>query len=373
MREIGKICNFRRILTALAVILLLSLGAPRARAQDEIYEKSGAEELYQVLDEDAKDLLSRAGVEGGMVEQGVSGKGLLEGAGELLRDKLGAPFKALAALIGILVLCRLGSCFEDGALGENVQLLGAAACGAVMAGPVLGMLNACRTAADSASAFMAAAVPVYAGLLAAAGNLASGSGYSFLAMFAGGAIPVLASGILLPAMRIYLGLAAASSLSCAKVEKAAGAVYSLGKWVLVTAVTAFTGVLSVQTAVNAQVDAAAGKAAKLALTTGVPIVGGALGDAVTAIQNSVHIVKSGVGAFGILAALCLFAPAMIQCALWCGVCMAGQAAGDILGVPKASSLLGAFSGAVKMVLAVMASICAVCVASAAAIVFAGSS
>ena len=159
MREIGKICNFRRILTALAVILLLSLGAPRARAQDEIYEKSGAEELYQVLDEDAKDLLSRAGVEGGMVEQGVSGKGLLEGAGELLRDKLGAPFKALAALIGILVLCRLGSCFEDGALGENVQLLGAAACGAVMAGPVLGMLNACRTAADSASAFMEAAVP----------------------------------------------------------------------------------------------------------------------------------------------------------------------------------------------------------------------
>ena len=134
---------------------------------------------------------------------------------------------------------------------------------------------------------------------------------------------------------------------------------------MVTAVTAFTGVLSVQTAVNAQVDAAAGKAAKLALTTGVPIVGGALGDAVTAIQNSVHIVKSGVGAFGILAALCLFAPAMIQCALWCGVCMAGQA--------KASSLLGAFSGAVKMVLAVMASICAVCVASAAAIVFAGSS
>ena len=373
MRKSGKRRKVRQSLTVLVIALLLGIAAPSAWAQGEVYEKSGAEELYQALDEDARDLLSRAGVEGGMVEEGVSGKSLLEGAGELVREKMGAPLEALAALLGIIVLCRLGSCFEEGSLGENAQMIGAAACAVVMVGPVLGMLGACQKVADSASAFLAAAVPVYAGLLAAAGNLASGGGYSFLAMLAGGAIPVLAGGILLPALRIYLGLAAASALSSVKVDKAAEAIYALGKWALVTAVTAFAGVLSVQTAVNAQVDAAAAKAAKLALATGVPIVGGALGDAVGAIQNSVHIVKSGVGAFGMLAALCLFAPAMIECALWCGVCAAGQAAGDIFGASKASALLEAFSGTAKMILAVMASVCAVCVASAAAIVFAGGS
>ena len=77
--------------------------------------------------------------------------------------------------------------------------------------------------------------------------------------------------------------------------------YRLGKWALTTLVTLFAAILSVQTAVNAQVDAATGKAAKLALSAGLPIVGGALGDAVTAIQNSVRIVKSGAGAFGMLA------------------------------------------------------------------------
>ena len=126
-----------------------------------------------------------------------------------------------------------------------------------------------------------------------------------------------------------------------------------------------TPILSVQTVLNAQVDAASGKAVKFLASSAVPIVGGAFGDAVAAIQNSVEIVKSGVGAFGILAALCIFVPAMLQGALWMGVCLLGQVAAGLFDTPRLGSLFGACAWVAKMVLAVLVSVCAVAVVCAA--------
>ena len=116
---------------------------------------------------------------------------------------------------------------------------------------------------------------------------------------------------------------------------------------------------------NAQVDAASGKAVKFLASSAVPIVGGAFGDAVAAIQNSVEIVKSGVGAFGILAALCIFVPTMLQGALWMGVCLLGQVAAGLFDTPRLGSLFGACAWVAKMVLAVLVSVCAVAVVCAA--------
>ncbi len=129
--------------------------------------------------------------------------------------------------------------------------------------------------------------------------------------------------------------------------------------------TVFSRVLSVQTFLNAQVDAAASKAVKLVTSAAVPIVGGAIGDAAAAIYNSVNLVKSGAGAFGILAVLCIFLPTAIEAALWSLVCSAGQLTADLLEAPKLSALLKMCGGAAKMILAVLAATCAASVASAA--------
>lgn len=364
-KTIKKLLSF--ILVPLA---LAALCAPSASAQSgEVYEKSGAPGLFDSLDDETKDLLRGLGVDGAQVTGGISGEGIFKMISNLLRDKLSAPIKALAAILGIVVLCRLSEGIFD---GEGVPgLVGAAACGLIISAPVLGTLTACRRVAQAASVFLTAAVPVYAGLLTAGGNLATGSGYSFLAMLAGTVIPILAGGIFLPALQIYLGLSIAGAVSGTELRGLADALYRLGKWALTALVTLFAAVLSVQTAVNAQVDAASGKAAKLALSTGVPIVGGALGDAVAAIQNSVHIVKSGAGAFGMLAAMCIFAPAMAECALWAGVCMAGKGLGELFSAKAVSGLMDAAASAVKMVLALLGSICAVCIVSAAAVMLAG--
>lgn len=342
-------------------------GASGAGLEEQIAEKSGLPELLHSLDKGTQELLSQWGAEE-IGEQGVDGGKIFQSLGGLVREKLTGPLKACAALLAILVLSRLAGCMGEGA--SMVPLVGCAACGAVVLPALLGLVSGCAAAAESASAFLLASVPAYSALLAASGSVTAGGSYSFLTLGAGNAIPLLSSGVLLPLLRVSLALSVSGCVSGAKVQKLAASLYSLAKWLLVLAATLFSGILSVQTILNTQMDAAANKAVKLIASSAIPIVGGVLGDAAGAIQGSIQVVRSGAGAFGMLAALCLFAPAMIEAALWAGVCTVGQAAGELCEASPAASLLGACASAAKLVLAVLASLCVVCLTCAGVVLFA---
>ena len=173
------------------------------------------------------------------------------------------------------------------------------ACAGVLTAPLLELIRAADQVVQSTCVFLGASVPVYSALLVASGNQAVGGGYSFfnIGLLA---VPSRCS------LRLFL-CRCCTVFSCwhwphpsvgENSTPCFSSLYSFGKWALVLAVTLFSGILSVQTVLNAQVDAATGKTVKLLASSAIPIVGGAFGDAVTAIQNSVRIVKSGVGAFG---------------------------------------------------------------------------
>ena len=332
-----------------------------------IYEESGAGELYGVLDPETQALLGEAGVEEGTLEAGEGADGIVRALSQLLREEWSGPVKALAALLGIVILCRLGSLL-DGEKGA-VQLAGAAACAGVLGAPLLELIESAGEVIQGACAFLGASVPVYAGLMAASGSASAGGSYSFLALAAGSAIPVISSLLLLPLLRAFFMLALTASLCSVKLERLLSGVYGFAKWALVFSVTLFSGILSVQTALNAQVDAAASKTAKLIASSAIPLVGGAFGDAVAALQSSVHMVKSGVGAFGVLAAVCLFAPAVLRVALWMGTCLLGQVACDLLEEPRLGALFGSCASVAKMILAVLASVFAVSLVCAALVLF----
>ena len=291
---------------------------------------------------EVEDLLSQAGIGEGSWESGDGGQ-LFQALSQLLREKLAAPLKGLAALLGVVVLCRLGGIFEEG--GSASLLAGTLACAGVLTVPLLELIQAAQRVIESACVFLGASVPVYSALLLASGNTAAGGSYSFWTLAAGSLIPALSSALLMPLLHMFLLLALASSLCGGAFDKLLQSLYSFAKWALVLA--------------------ASGKAVKFLASSAVPIVGGAFGDAVAAIQNSVEIVKSGVGAFGILAALCIFVPTMLQGALWMGVCLLGQVAAGLFDTPRLGSLFGACAWVAKMVLAVLVSVCAVAVVCAA--------
>lgn len=355
-----------------ALLLFLLLPGLSARAEDAadgIFERSGAGELYDGLDGGTKELLSAAGVEDGRAGEGFDGQALMQSFSRLLRDKLSGPVKALAALLAVILLTRLLACFDGGAASKAGVLAGALACAAVAVLPLLELVRTAEGVVEGASVFLLAAAPVYGALLAVSGGGAAGASYGFLTLAAGNVIPILSSSLIFPLLHVFLALALVCAVSEAKFDRLAQSLYGFGKWLLTLSVTVFSGVLSIQTVVSAQADAVAGKAGKLVVSAAVPIVGGALGDAVGVLQSSVQAVKSGVGAFGILAALCMFAPAAAEAVLWAAVCGLGQLAADLFDAPKIASFLGMCASCAKMILAVIASVCAVCVVSAAVLLF----
>ncbi len=344
---------------------------PTARAtedmEQDIWEKSGAGELYDSLDLETRELLGQAGVDS--AESVKDGAGLFSLVSELVREKVTGPAKALAALTAVILLCRLAGCLGGGEIGGVLSFAGALACAAVAALPLLEVLSAAQRAVESACAFLLASVPVYGALMAASGSPAAGASYSFLTLAAGNVIPILSSTVVFPMLHAFFALALASSVSQVKLDKLAGSLYGFAKWLLVLAVSLFSGVLSVQTVLNAQTDAVTNKTVKVLASTAIPIVGSAFGDAVSAIRNSVHLVKSGAGAFGILATMCIFAPPAVEAALWIVVCSVGQMLGDLFETPKLSVFLGMCVSAAKMILAVLISVCVVSTVSAAVILF----
>lgn len=359
---------------ALACLLLWAAGGQGARAleaealQEQIAEKSGITKALDSLDKGTKALLSQWGIEGTSGGE-VDGEKVFRSLSALVREKLTGPLKACAAFLGILLLCRLASSMGEGGTARPVGLIGTAACGVVAAPPLLGLLGLCKATAESASAFLLASVPAYTALLAATGSPTAGGAYSFLTLAVGNLLPLLSSGLLLPLLRVFLALSAAGCVSGLPVQKLAASLYSFIKWALLLGVTLFSGVLSVQTILNTQLDAAGSKAVKLVASSAIPIVGGALGDAIGAIQGSVQVVRSGAGAFGMLAALCIFAPAMVEASLWAGACTIGQLAADLCGVPAAPMLAACANGA-KLILAVLVSLCVVCLTCTGVVLFA---
>jgi len=335
--------------------------------EEQIAEKSGMDEVLGSLDKGTRTLLSQWG--GDELAEGISAEKIFHSLCGMVQEKLTGPLKACAALVGILVLSRLAGCMGEGEPSGAAALLGCLACGVVIAPHVLGLVTRCGAAAESASAFLLASVPAYAALLSASGSVTAGGSYSLLTLGAGNLLPLLTSGVLLPLLRVFMALSVSACVSGVKVQKLASSLYSFTKWLLLVAVTLFSGILSVQTILNTHMDAAANKAVKLITSSAIPIVGGALGDALGAIQSSVQVVRSGAGAFGVLAALCIFAPAMIEAALWAGVCTLGQIAADLCDVSPAASLLGACASAVKLVLAVLCSLCVVCLTCAGVVLF----
>ncbi len=348
--------------------LLAFPALPAHALEEQIAEKSGLPQALESLDKGTRTLLDQWGADS--LEEGVQGEKIFRSLCGLVQEKLTGPLKACAALIGILVLSRIAGCMGEGEPSGAATGIGCLACGVVIAPHVLGLAAQCGAVAESASAFLLASVPAYAALLTVSGSVAAGGSYSFLTLGAGNLLPLLASGLLMPLLRVFLALSLSACVSGVKMQKLASSLYSFTKWLLLAAVTLFSGILSVQTILNTQMDAAASKTVKLITSSAIPIVGGALGDALGAIQSSVQVVRSGAGAFGMLAALCIFAPVLIETALWAGVCTLGQVAADLCDVPPASAMLGACASAVKLVLAVLCSLCVVCLTCAGVVLFA---
>ena len=128
-------------------------------------------------------------------------------------------------------------------------------------------------------------------------------------------------------------------------------------WSLKTILTVFTTYMTVTGVVSGTTDAAALKATKVTISSVVPVVGGILSDASEAVLVSAGLMKNAAGIYGILAVLAVFLSPFLKIGVHYLILKLTAAVCGIFGEKGLTELIGDFSTAMGLLLAMTGSEC----------------
>lgn len=287
-----------------------------------------------------------------------------EGFFELLRkciSELHPDLKEAAQVsVGIISSVMIISFLRltPGSSGSVSDLIGAVTVSSILLKNGNSMLRLTSETIFELSNYGKLLLPVMTTALAAQGNVAaSGAIYAGTALF----ISILTefiTHIVSPGIYLFLALYIGSSATGEKLLKRIGdLIKSAISWILKLILMVFTTYLGLTGVVAGTTDAAALKAAKVTMSSFVPVVGGILSDASEAILISAGFLKNAAGIYGILAVLAVFLRPFIQIASHFLILKLTASICTVFTDSSVSELIDAFSSALGIMLGMTAAVC----------------
>lgn len=200
--------------------------------------------------------------------------------------------------------------------------------------------------------------PVMTAALAAQGGISSSAAiyigaYSFSAL-----LSTLVSGLFIPLVYLFIGLSVANgAVGDDMLKNIRDLLKQMISWSLKIMLTVFTTYITITGAVSGATDAAALKATKVTISSFVPVVGGILSDASEAILVSVSLAKNAAGMYGIFAVLAVFLKPFLQIGTHYLLLKATSGICGIFGTKHICALIGDFSAAMGLLLAMTGTNC----------------
>ena len=345
-------------------------GASTVHAAENEYDLTG---VYDSLSEDAKRHMLSLGADSAQPDalSSLSFDGVMNEIASMAQDSADSPLRGLISVTAMLLLCSMLTAYR-GALnadtGSALELVLSLCLSAAVALPASAVITSIGEVIANSSRLMLAYVPVMALLLTASGSLSGSAAYYAAVLGAGEGVAQLSSGVILPLLRMLLGMSIAAGASngadlggfIASVSKAA-------RWITAFMMAIFTAVLGLKQVVAGSLDSVTGKAARFALSSFVPVVGSALSEALRTMQSSLGVLKSGIGVFVILALAVTFLPLVLQMLLWQLTLWLGRAMAQSLNLSRGAGLLNGLADVFSVMLAVLLSISAVFIIATAAV------
>ncbi|MFA9380839.1 MAG: stage III sporulation protein AE [Acetanaerobacterium sp.] len=327
---------------------------------EEQIDASGADELWSILPDRTREYLASIGIEDvsiGAILSLEPGEffGLI---GVMLRDTISKPQIIFFSVLGIILLCSLIDGFKEGFLQKSLGGVFSTVAVLCIAGavitPVMNCIQKAARAVYDCSNFMLAFVPVLSGVMAVSGQPGTASAYNLLLFGAAEITAQVASSTVVPLLGIYLAFCIVSSVTPQiNLSGAAQLVKSCASWVLGFIITVFVALLSVQTMVTSGVDNVAVRAGKFIIGSFIPVVGGALADAMTSVGGCLMLLKSVIGVFGIIAAAVIFLPILLEALVWMITLKAAAAVSDIFELKQVSEVLKGCATAITLLVTVI--------------------
>ena len=140
-------------------------------------------------------------------------------------------------------------------------------------------------------------------------------------------------------------------------KKAADMIKGIIAWSLKLLLIIFSTYMTITGVVSGATDLAALKAAKVVISSSVPVVGGILSDSSEAVLVSMRIIKNSAGVYGIFAALSIFVGPFIKIGMHYFMLKVSSILCGMLGDKRISSISDSFSDALSLLLAMVAAGC----------------
>lgn len=201
-------------------------------------------------------------------------------------------------------------------------------------------------------------LPVMTAAMAAQGGVTGSAAlYGGTAMFTALLQSVMGN-LLVPGIYLYLALSAGSSATGEDLLKKVGDLLKgVLSWLLKILLMVFTTYLGLTGVVSGTTDAAALKAAKVTMSSFIPVVGGVLSDASEAVLVSAGLMKNAAGIYGILAVLALFLHPFLQIGIHYLILKLTGAVCAVFGSSRVTGIIDAFSTALGLLLGMTAASC----------------
>ncbi|MEM0530359.1 hypothetical protein WGC32_08480 [Zongyangia sp. HA2173] len=362
----------KKILMFLLCLLLLCMPVSAVSGSDasgestlqeqfeEQLEASGADELIENAPEQVKESLYDLGLDTISFQKilSLSPKEFIPYFIDQVQTVIARPVKLLAIVVGIIVLCALMNALKQSMakdkLKEVFQVVSILCICAAVITPVIDCISKTGKTIFDCSNFLISFVPVLSGVMTAGGQIVTATSYQVFLFWAAELVSVIVSRTLVPFLGIYLAIAITSSMNTEfRLDKIADSLKSFICWSLGGLLTVFVGILSIQGIVASSADTVSLKATKFLISSVVPVVGGALSDALGSVQSCVKLLKTSVGAYGIIIAVMTFLPLLIESISWLLVTKISQVVAEFLGVGGVTPVLKATSSVLSIILAII--------------------
>lgn len=353
----------KRIAIFITILLLLILPVS---AEDDIHsiykdqwDSSGIESVWDVISPETQEWLRSFGISDfssvDLTDQ--SPQTVMDHLQKMVSAEAVGPLSTLGLLIGILIICALFngvSPINPSEQSSVFSLIGIIVSYTVIFAPLLSCIKRVIEATNSIQVFMTSFIPVYAGVMIAGGQAASALSYQTILLFALETMTVLIRQIIMPCVVISLAFGFTGGVTPSMKLQSVGNFFNkTSVWIISFVATITVGLLSLQNLVTSAGDTLGSRAIRFSLSTFVPVVGGALGEAFNTVKGCLGLVRNTIGGIGIITTAIIVLPPFIECTLWWIGLSISNVVSDMFGLSSTSVLLRTSISTVKTLIGIL--------------------
>lgn len=342
------------------------------------YEQSGADALLRELTPEVKKQLKDIGVTSPSWQElnSLSFFDIFGSIMNTIQQQSVTPLNCVVKIMGVVMLVALinsvKSSLGSSSLTAVLNSVATLTVSIILIQPVCQTIEYSTTIIKLSADFMLIFIPVMAGIMLTMGQSLQAAGSYTMVMGAGTAVSQISNNILVPLLNTFLGISVVSGISqrvnlngfCELINKVL-------KWVLTFTMSVFTAILTMQSIISSSADSAGVKATRFAISSFVPLVGGALSEAYQTVRGCMGMLKSGVGVFAILATGAIYLPAIISCLLWLAAINIAIALAGVFDMGDIIKLLKSVTTVINSLIAILLCCMIIFIVSSAIMLMAG--